>query len=291
MPKKILTHLVFGLFGLTTAFPAVAQAQETATLALKNGERPSGQLIDLGAAGFILRVNGDERRVPLNDVAAVEFVGGPLPPAAAAKVAAGEPIVLMRNGQIIDGRLSDIGGTHPLRLTVETAAGPRDFSSNDVAQVILAPLNGRGLVEHPPSGGAPPAGQASTPPATPGAITVPANQAWTNTAVGVLRGQRISFTARGTISIAANVSSGPDGNPAGTVRSGRYPIPGVSAGALIGRVGNQLFPIGSNTESIAMPTNGILMLGINDDTLGDNSGSYSVSLGSDKSGTGSRRRR
>jgi hypothetical protein len=53
----------------------------------------------------------------------------------------------------------------------------------------------------------------------------------------------------------------------------------VPAGALIGRVGNSApFLIGSNTQPIDMPTNGPLMLGINDDVLTDNSGSYSVNI-------------
>ena len=45
------------------------------------------------------------------------------------------------------------------------------------------------------------------------------------------------------------------------------------AGALIGKVGNSApFLIGSNTQPILMPANGRLMLGINDDGFGDNTG-------------------
>ena len=59
----------------------------------------------------------------------------------------------------------------------------------------------------------------------------------------------------------------------------RYPLQGVPAGALIGRVGSGApFAIGTNTAPITMPANGPLMLGINDDVLNDNSGSYSVNL-------------
>jgi len=59
----------------------------------------------------------------------------------------------------------------------------------------------------------------------------------------------------------------------------RYPLQGVPAGALIGRVGNGApFAIGTNTAPITMPANGPLMLGINDDVLNDNSGSYSVNM-------------
>src|SRR4029077_19585298 len=141
MLKKTLTVIGIGLFSLATALPI--GAQETATLALKNGERPSGELIDMGAGGFILRIHGQDRQFPTSEVAAVEFVVGPLPSAAQLQVNQGQPIVLLRNGQVIEGRLSDVGGTHPLRLTVDTPSGPRDFSSNDVAQLHLAPLNNR----------------------------------------------------------------------------------------------------------------------------------------------------
>jgi hypothetical protein len=60
-----------------------------------------------------------------------------LPPEAQARIGAGQPLVVLRSGEIIDGRLSDIGGTRPLRLTIDTPSGQRDFTSNDVAQIYL----------------------------------------------------------------------------------------------------------------------------------------------------------
>ena len=270
MLRKTFTAIGIALFSLTTALPIAAQ--ETATLALKNGERPSGELIDMGAGGFILRINGQDRQFPTSEVAAVEFVVGPLPAVAQAKINAGQPVVLMRNGQVLDGRLSDVGGTHPLRLTIETPGGTRDVNSSDVAQVHLAPLNSPTPAQAATSG-------AVAAPIPAGAINVPANQGWTNTGIPVLRGQQISFNAQGDIMISPTASSGPDGSPAVTSPNVRYPLQGVPAGALIGRVGNSApFPIGRNTQPITMPANGPLMLGINDDILTDNSGSYSVSL-------------
>ena len=278
MLRKTFTAIGIALFSLATALPIAAQ--ETATLALRNGERPSGELIDMGAGGFILRINGQDRQFPTSEVAAVEFVVGPLPAAAQARINAGQPVVLLRNGQVIEGRLSDVGGTHPLRLTVDTASGQRDFNSSDVAQLHLAPLNNQ----------TPAAGQAEAVPAPApipaGAINVPANRQWTNTGIPVLRGQRISFTAQGDIMISPTASSGPDGSPAVTSPTVRYPLQGVPAGALIGRVGNGApFAIGRNTQPITMPANGPLMLGINDDILNDNSGSYSVGLSRADGGT------
>jgi hypothetical protein len=244
---------------------------------LKNGERPSGELVDLGAGGFILRINGQDRQFPTGEVAAVEFVVGPLPTAAQQEVNQGRPIVLLRNGQVVEGRLVDIGGTHPLRLTVETSGGTRDFNSNEVSQLHLAPLNNRAMTTR--GGGGQPQTPAAPAPVPAGAINVPANQVWTNTGIPVLRGERISFSARGDIMISPTASSGPNGSPAVTSRNVRYPLQNAYAGALIGRVGNSApFLIGTNTQPIVMPTNGPLMLGINDDVMTDNSGSYSVNI-------------
>jgi hypothetical protein len=50
----------------------------------------------------------------------------------------------------------------------------------------------------------------------------------------------------------------------------------MNVGGLIGRVGQNAFPIGSNTQPIRMPTNGRLFLGVNDDVLKDNSGHFEV---------------
>jgi PA-IL-like protein len=276
MFKKTCTAIGIGLFSLATALPIAAQ--ETATLALKNGERPSGELVDMGAGGFILRINGQDRQFPTGAVAAVEFVVGPLPSAAQQEVNQGRPIVLLRNGQVIEGRLVDVGGTHPLRLTVETAGGTRDFNSNEVAQLHLAPLNNPGTVVTR-GGGQPQAPAPAPAPVPAGAINVPANQGWTNTGIPVLRGERVSFSARGDIMISPTASTGPNGSPAVTSRNVRYPLQNAYAGALIGRVGNSApFLIGTNTQPIVMPTNGPLMLGINDDVMTDNSGSYAVNI-------------
>jgi hypothetical protein len=50
-------------------------------------------------------------------------------------------------------------------------------------------------------------------------------------------------------------------------------------GALIARVGNGApFLVASNTSPIAMPANGRLQLGINDDHHADNTGQFSVGI-------------
>ena len=50
-------------------------------------------------------------------------------------------------------------------------------------------------------------------------------------------------------------------------------------GGLIGRVGTSApFPIGSNSQPIVMPADGRLMLGVNDNEPGDNSGAFTVTV-------------
>src|SRR5262249_24831957 len=149
---------------------------------------------------------------------------------------------------------------------VQTSGGTRDFNSNEVAQLHLAPLNNRGPATT--RGGGQPQTPEAPAPVPAGAINVPANQVWTNTGIPVLRGERITFTARGNIMISPTASSGPNGSPAVTSCNVRYPLQNAYAGALIGRVGNSApFLIGTNTQPIVMPTNGPLMLGINDDVM------------------------
>jgi hypothetical protein len=267
MTKKLLTGVGVALFSLATALPI--HAQVTATLVLRNGERPSGELIDLGGGGFLLKVGGQDRTYSTNDVASVEFTGGPLPGDAQARVNAGQALILLRNGQVIEGRLNDIGGARPLRLTVDTPSGQRDFSSDDVAQIHMRPLNNAVAA----------APDAAAPVIPAGAITVPANQPWTDTGITVRRGDVLTFNGSGAINFAqgAGVSSGVGGSPAATNPSMNYPLKGAYLGALIGKVGSSApFLIGANTGPITMPASGRLFLGVNDDHHADNNGNYSV---------------
>jgi hypothetical protein len=249
-------------------FAMSATAQEGATLVLKSGERVGGNLVDLNGSGFIMRVNGQERRIGANDVAVVEFTGGDANDDVLTRLRSGQQVVMLRNGQAVEGRLHDVGGTHPLRITVNTSSGARDFSSNDVAQIFLATPPGAAAVGT--------AGAPTTLPASVG-VRVDANQAWVDAGINVSRGNLVAFNASGDIMVAPGASAGAGGTPA--LKSTQYPIPSAMAGALIGKVGNSApFLIGSNSQPIAMPADGRLMLGINDDGFGDNTGSFSVTV-------------
>ena len=99
-----------------------AQAQVHATLTLTSGKTVTGQLVDLGGVGYTVQVNGQERHIPQSDVAVIDFTGGNVD----WTKFNGTSMVVLRNGETMNGTLEDIGGKNPLRLTVNTAAGARD---------------------------------------------------------------------------------------------------------------------------------------------------------------------
>jgi len=95
--------------------------------------------------------------------------------------------------------------------------------------------------------------------------------------VDVRKGDRIVFHTTGQITFGpeAGMTAGPDGND--RWRRATYPVAAVPVGALIFKVANSApSPIGSNAQPIVMPADGRLMLGVNDDEFGDNSGSFTV---------------
>ena len=108
---KWLGALTLAALGLAVV---PAEAQVNATIVSKSGERTSGQLLDHGGVGFTIRVNGEERRIPTNQVAIVEFTGGPMSAADWTKVSEGSHAVWLKSGEVVTGQFYDIGGTAPL---------------------------------------------------------------------------------------------------------------------------------------------------------------------------------
>lgn len=251
------------------AYVGVAQAQESATLTLRSGERLNGQLIDLNASGFTIRVNNEERQVPKNDVAVIDFTGGTMSSADWAKVSAGQQVVWLRNGQTLNAQLTDIGGTSPLRLSFSTDSGNRDLTSSEVGRIVLAHTDAAA------SG----ANTSSTAATSGTGIVVNSKQRWTNTGIVVRRGETLTLNTTGEIRLSTN---GEDIAPAAGSTSGRMaagsPMPNAPAGALIGRIGNGApFGIGNQTTLVA-PASGQLFLGVNDSDLNDNTGEFRVEI-------------
>ncbi len=241
---------------------------------LRSGARVAGELVDLGGVGFTVRVGGQERQIQPSEVAVIDFNGAPPSPEAQAKINSGAQFVMLRNGQTIDGHLFDIGGTSPLRITLDTPSGKRDLASHEVAQIYMT-----GSV--PTAAGTAPA-PALAQPGLPGpgnTVVVPANRQWTQTGITVRQGWNLSLTTSGEIQFSPDSSdrAAPAGNNADKRVPGA-PMPQVLAGALIGRIGNgQPFGVG-NLTSLRAPASGPLFLGINDDNVADNAGQFQVSI-------------
>jgi hypothetical protein len=201
----------------------------------------------------------------------IDFTGGTMSEADWAKFTGTSQIVL-RNGQIIEGSLYDIGGASPLRLTIRTNAGEREMASSEVARIVISrPENAVAT-----TGVNPPV---AIQPAVPGAITVQANQPWTSTGLTVRKGQRVSFTTSGQVQLSDDVNDIANGNGAISGRKAAgSPVPAAAAGALVAKVGpnGAPFPIGGDQLTVTMPVNGVLYLGINDDGFADNRGNFQV---------------
>ena len=250
------------------ALAVSTQAQENATLVLRSGEKVAGQLVDMGGVGFTVRVNGQERQIATNDVSVIDFTGNG--DVSEADLNRGQTLWL-RNGQTIDGQLYDIAGTAPLKITMKTSSGDREFASSEVGRIVLS---------RPSSPAVGTSGSSSTTGVPEGTgVAVPGNAAWTPTGQTVRRGDRLSFSATGEVRLSTDASdvANANGSRAGRKSAGA-PVPDAAAGALIARVGNSApFPIGEN-QTVTMPANGQLFLGINDDHVGDNQGGYRVTL-------------
>ena len=273
MAKRASLALVLAIVVATTA---TLLAAPQATLILRSGDRVKGELVDMGGSGFTVRVRGAEQNIPTGDVAVIDFSGAAIPAAEAARIQDGRALVVLHNGDTFYGRLFDIGGNNPLRITFRTQDGDRDVNSDQVARIYLSRWEGM------PSLGSPIPSVPSQPALDPGGdgIAIPANQCWTNTRMSVRQNQRVTFNGSGEIQLSADAQdvAGVAGSRRGSYAP-NAPIRGALAGALIGRVGNgQPFGIGNQKAALPMPASGQLFLGINDDNCGDNRGQFKVSI-------------
>jgi PA-IL-like protein len=109
------------------------------------------------------------------------------------------------------------------------------------------------------------------------AVVVNAAEQWQDSGVVVRAGQTVYFAASGRVRWGPGRQDGPDGER-NSPRNDARPMPNRPAAALIARVGesNDYFFIGDDTGPIRVRGNGRLYLGINDDFLRDNSGSFRV---------------
>ncbi len=252
------------------ATPAFAQVPGApATIVTRSGDRIAADVIDIAAPGLLIRQNGQERNLATSDVSQIDFAGDGRSPAGNG----GEPRIILRNGQTVAGRLSDIGGNQPKILYVDTPSGQRQFNSDEVALVVMNPTGAAAAAggNNRVAGTAGTVGRRQTT-----SFTVPGNQQWIETDINVRDGETLNFRVSGEVEYAPNARVNPAGAARRTPGGPDVPIPNAPAGALVGRIDNgQPFLIGRNT-SVRMPANGTLFLGINDDNVTDNGGDFRV---------------
>lgn len=110
-------------------------------------------------------------------------------------------------------------------------------------------------------------------------VEVDAQRRWTDAGLDVRRGEVLTFSATGEISMSAPTDVA---TPAGA-RSGRRapdaPILDQPAGALIARIGDYGTIFVGDRRTITAPVSGRLYLGVNDDHLPDNRGAFTVTVG------------
>jgi hypothetical protein len=276
MMKKQLLILVLVL----AAVSATAHAGARATLILASGERVRGVLVDMGGSDFTMTDGGKETRVPISSVAVIDFVGGGqgIPTTETSKIQAGRHLVFKRGGDSFYGRLTDMRGDNPFFLIFSTSDGQVEINANDAGRIYLQRWEGM------PSGGS---GTGTNPPVTspeqpkPGGYAVPANVKWVDTGLRVRPGQSVTFNASGQVILSGDNAdtAGPAGAGNGRIASGGAQLPGVAAGALIGRAGNSApFGIGNQTQALRMPAGGALFLAVNDNDPSDNRGEYRVQI-------------
>jgi hypothetical protein len=118
----------------------------------------------------------------------------------------------------------------------------------------------------------------------PGAgVDVPADQPWTDTGIELHEGDDVNISAAGVISYRPGSTASPAGAPpncsvAGP-QSAPFPAPQLPCWSLLGRIGESggIFEVGFNAR-FHSNASGELYLGVNDNILGDNSGSWTASV-------------
>ncbi|MBM3293441.1 MAG: hypothetical protein FJY82_02835 [Candidatus Aminicenantes bacterium] len=127
-------------------------------------------------------------------------------------------------------------------------------------------------------------------------ISVPGNVAWTDSGLEVAAGEELYFEATGTVSLQREnpiAECGPEGLKFGTMQQ---PLTDRNLGCLLGRVVvrvevfedretkekttreyGEVFAIGSAVLA-AMPADGRLTFGVNENVVGDNAGAFLVTV-------------
>ncbi len=275
-----------------------ALAQDSVTVMLRSGERLTGRFDGVANGRFYLDISDtDERHIPMDQIALIDLVGGAsgLPETELSQARGSAHVLVTRDSNLVRGQLVRIDGSRiqgnqdPAFVVFRTESGEeRRVAMRDVGRLYLGNYPGA-------APGAPPTGgNTQTTPPTGGAganervLTLAANVQWLDTGITVRQGDLVTITASGEITLSAdpNDKANPNGAASGRRPTPQAPLPQTPAGALIGRIGTgRPFGIGQGPANLTMPGSGRLFLGINDDTVSDNSGQYEVHIRQGGAGT------
>ena len=271
------------------AAAAFVQAQDRATVQLRDGTKVEGTIEELTGDTLFVRVSlHDQRRIPVRDVAVIDHKGGAsgLPDTETREAAGAPHLLILSNGSSMKGQLVAIRGgegsanpNQPRTYAFRSPAGEQAFPPQQVTRVYLGSYPFQPAASQPvPSTGQEATRELAAGADVPGAAHVPATAGWVNTRMQVRRGEMISFNTTGEVQLSDNPKD--RARSAGTPRTAPgAPLPGAYAGALIGRVGNSP-PFGIGDQSaVPMPVDGTLFLAVNDDERSDNAGEFVVALG------------
>jgi len=185
--------------------------------------------------------------------------------AAVVATAAVADTLVLRSGRRVEGDLVGVRGS-----TIEFAeerGSTRRYDRSDVDRIELG--SSRYGDDRP---GGRPSGLREK------YATVTAATPWNDTGIDVRSGTDVYFDASGRVRWGPDRQDGPAGEGGNRYNANR-PIPGRPGGALIGRIGDSdPFLIGNEKGPIRMRESGRLRLGVNDDYLQDNSGSWRVTI-------------
>lgn len=278
---------LFSVTALCLSIGAIMSAQDRATVQLRDGSRFEGRIEEMTTNELFVRVSlHDQRRVPISSVALIDRVGGGagLPETELREAAGPQHLLMIQGGSSVKGQLVAIRGgegsanpNEPRTYVFRTADGAqRSFNPDQVSRIYFGTYPVAAITGAVPATGSG-VGDLAAGNYVPGAIRVPASTGWVTTGMRVRRGEYLSFDVTGQVQLSGN--AGDRAHSAGSTRTAPgAPLPSVSAGALIGRIGNgQPFGIGDQA-SVPMPFDGVLFLAVNDDERGDNAGEFIVSI-------------
>lgn len=283
----MVRRALFTLAGVFIAATLMTAATEV-TFVLTSGQRVSGIFSYNHTDHYQLIVNGQEKDYPSDDIAMISFgAGDPEPGEVAMLPTAANPpelqrhMIVLKSGEVLRGKIYDFKND---QITMDM--GPNDRRTFDMSGVARLYINAQaartvyGVTESKPIGPVGPAsssGSTAQPSGASKSVEVPANQTWVDTGLYVNKGDSVWFTVTGQVYMSQSQRVGPDGVPNSLNRKDN-PLPSANSGALLGRVGNQMFLIGTTTDPISIPASGRLMLGINDDNHRDNRDAFQVTI-------------